>query len=149
MLSENDLKILARLRLNAKEKLNKIAKDIGIPVSTIYDKVRSQERKFIKRFCCLVDFSKLGYGHTAHIAIKAENKDACLAFLTSHHSINSLYKVDNEFDYLAEGVFKDYQDANRFLQQMKISVPIKNALMLNHVGELKKEALFTNGGLIK
>jgi len=49
MLSKKDAKIISHLRNNARTKITNISRELKIPVTTIYDRVRAHENKFIKK----------------------------------------------------------------------------------------------------
>ena len=66
--------LISHLRNNARESLTKLSKKTGIPVSTIFDKIKNYEKSFINNHTTLIDFSKLGYSAKAKIIIKV-NRD--------------------------------------------------------------------------
>src|SRR5688572_26174504 len=103
----NDLKILQYMRQNSRMNLTTISRRTGIPVSTIFDRLRSQEGELIKRFTALVDFAKLGYPIRAEIFLKVEAVDRkkLAAYLLVHGRVNTLSRVNNGYDYAAECLF--------------------------------------------
>lgn len=120
MLREKDLKILQHLRKNARQKLTSISRATGIPVTTIYDRIRAQEKKLIKKHTSLMNFSELGYHTKALIALKiSSSREEFEKFIRSHPSTNSFYKINYDYDYLVEAVFKDMKEANEFTEQLR------------------------------
>ena len=103
-------------RNNARENLTRISRLTAIPVSTIFDKLREYEKDLIKKHATLVDFRKLGFDIRANLLFKIsrEQRDDFKDFLIKHENINSVFKVNNGFDFLVETVFKDMNDMQKF-----------------------------------
>ena len=56
-----DMQILCHLRQDARMPLTKMSKKTHIPVSTIFDKIKTYENNLIVRHTTLIDFGQLGY----------------------------------------------------------------------------------------
>ncbi len=144
MISRKDAEIISHLRKNSRKKVTHIAKDIGVPVTTIYDRLRYHEKKGVLKHISLIDFSKLGLHSKLHVAIKTErdSRESLEQFLLAHPNINSLYKVNYGYDYLLEAVFSDLGKAQQFTD----SLEDKGAKVeiFHIIEELKKEHLFTS-----
>src|SRR3989338_597959 len=121
MISKKDAEIISHLRNNARKKITHISKELKIPVTTIYDKVRVHEKKFVKKHVTLLDFSKLGLNAKASVAIKVErnSKEELQKFLMGHPNVNSLSKINFGSDFLAEVVFKDVGDVQNFVENIE------------------------------
>ena len=107
-MNKKDLKIIACLRNNARMPLTKMSRKIRVPVSTIFDRLKMSEREVVVKHTCLLDFTKLGYHARANIAFKVDRDDkaALREYLVRHHSVNSVYKINNGYDFMVEGVFQ-------------------------------------------
>lgn len=116
----NELRIVRRLRLNARESLTKMSRKTGIPVSTIYERLKRFEKGVIRKHTCLIDFHKLGYDLRVTILIKADPKkrEDLEKFLLGHHHVNMVFRINNGFDYLAEVVFKTMGDVQQFMDAL-------------------------------
>ena len=145
MISKKDKEIISHLRRNAREKITTISRNINVPVTTIYDRVKAHEKKFVKKHTTLIDFSKFGMHAKAHLGIKCgrEAREKVGAFLTDHPNVNSLYKVSFGSDFLAEVVFRNYNDVQNFTERLEDSFNIENIQIFNVVKELKKEEFMT------
>jgi len=145
MLSKKDIEIISHLRNNARKKITTISRQTNIPVTTIYDKVRVHERKFIKKHTSLLDFQKMGFLATAHIAIKVEkdSREALQKFLLEKPNINSLYKTNFGTDLLAEGIFKDTAELQNFKEEIEEKFHTNEIRIFNIIEELKKEEFLT------
>ena len=60
-LSKNEIKLLTYFRNNARKPLTRISRETRIPVSTIFDKLKTYEKLFIKKYTTLIDFRKVGF----------------------------------------------------------------------------------------
>src|SRR3989338_1380587 len=113
MLTEKDPEIIPYLRNNARCRITMISKSTNIPATTIYDRV--------KRHAALLDFPKLGFLASAHIAIKVEkdSRKAMQRFLMEKPNINSLYKTNFGTDFLAEAVFRNSAEIQDFTEELE------------------------------
>ena len=144
MMSDKDAWIMSYLRRNARENITDIAKDTGIPATTIYDRVRSQEKKFVKRYVTLLDFAKMCLNTTAVMAINcSSNRQEVQKFLMSHPNINSLHRINFGCDFLAECVFRDLKEFEQFRDRMERDYHIDRMHLFTVVEELKKEGFLT------
>lgn len=121
-MNEKERKIISELRKDARASLSEISQVVGMPISTIYDKIaRMQRENLIHKYALLIDFPKLGYHHHAHLALKVDkvHRNSILSFLKSHPSINSLHEIDGGFDFMFETVHRDVKEYSLFLEDLK------------------------------
>jgi len=144
MFSKKDAEIISHLRNNARKKITNISKEMKIPVTTIYDKVRAHEKKYIKKHVTLLDFQKLGMYARANLAIKVErsSRNALQKFLVEHPNVNSLSRVDFGSDFLADVVFKDNGELHGFIEDLESHYQTQ-VQIFNVIEELKKEEFLT------
>jgi DNA-binding Lrp family transcriptional regulator len=145
MISKKDAEIISHLRNNARQKITTISRKTLVPVTTIYDKVRMQEKRFIKKHVTLLDFSKLGMHGCANIAINVEkeSKDDLQRFLMANPNVNTLHKVNFSSDFLAEVVFKNIAEVENFVEKIESEYKINKIQIFSLVEELKKESFLT------
>lgn len=138
------------LRNNARETLTMISRKTGIPISTLYDKLKANEDNIILKYTTLIDFSKLGYLCKANIAIKVNVDDrvGVKNYFLCQDNVNSLYKINNGFDFLLEGVFKHVKEMEDFMElfERKFKVLDKNVHYI--IEDIKREAFMANPELI-
>lgn len=142
MVSRKEIMILSNLRQNGREKLTNISRKTKIPVSTIFDKIRGYENNLvIRKHSCLLNFSKLGYEFDVCILIKSnkEEKDKLREFLMSRECLNTIFKTSTSYDFLVEGIFKDMQELQDFLELLENEFTLVRNDLLYIVGELKRE----------
>ncbi len=142
----SDLLIISNLRVNARESLTSMSKKTRIPVSTIFDKLKENISGVIKRPTVLIDFHKLGYPTVSTILIKVnkEHRDQLREHLNKSFNVNSIYKVNNGYDFIVEVVFKNMQEQELFIEKLEENYGILDLKTFFIIEELKKEQFFAN-----
>lgn len=149
-MKQSDLLIISNLRINARESLTSMSKKTRIPVSTIFDKLRENINGVIKRPTILIDFQKLGYPTVSTILIKVnkDHRDILREHLKKSFNVNSVYKVNNGYDFIVEVVFKNMQEQESFIEKLEESFNILDLKTFFIIEELKKEEFFSNPKLV-
>lgn len=150
MITEKDITILSHLRGNARKKVTCISREIEMPVTTIYDRIRAHEKKgIVKKHTSILDFSKLGYQTRAlvSLSIRSEKAEEFQKYLLNHPNVNSLYKVDLGNDFIMEVVFEDFGRLNEFINKTESLFCIDHTKTFNILQELKKEGFLSNCGI--
>ena len=136
---KHDIRLIAHLRNNARKRVTSIAREESTPATTMYDRLKANEKSIIKKYTALLDFQKLGFNAKTHIAIKAEkdSREKLEEFLASHPNVNSLYRINSGHDFLAECVFRNIASQKEFIEELQS----RNAelAVYDEVEELKKE----------
>jgi DNA-binding Lrp family transcriptional regulator len=145
MISKKDSEIISHLRNNAREKVTSISKKTNIPVTTIYDKIRVHEKRFLKKHISLLNFQNIGLNAKSQVAIavERESRDALQKYLMENMNVNSLAKINFGYDFLAEVVFKDAGEVQNFTESLEKNYKISRLHIFNVIEELKKEAFLT------
>lgn len=141
MLSEKELQILTHLRKNGRETLTKLSKKTGIPISTIHDMLRSKYDEVIEKHTTLVNFSKLGFGNRAYIILRVNKSERSeiLEFLLRQEFVNSLYKINNGYDFLVEGIFRGIRDLEFFTERLDEKFDIREVKIYHILDDIKRE----------
>lgn len=150
MLSKKELLLMAYLRQNARETLTKLSRKTNVPISTIYDKLKQYENDIIKKHTSLLDFNRLGYTTRATIMLKVDKeiKMDIREFLTNSRSINSIFKINNGFDFLLEGIFREIKDLEDFLDRLDEKFKIKNKQVYYIIEDIKREGFMADPTLL-
>ncbi len=138
MINPKDLQIIAHLRADARQSLVDIGKKTLIPTSTVFDKIQRYKGSLVKKYTALVDFPKLGFNFRVWLVLKANDKKKLKKFLISHGNVNSLFKVNNDFDFLIDCVFKNWGEVYAFQEKLK-EFEIKEKIVLDILEEMKRE----------
>jgi DNA-binding Lrp family transcriptional regulator len=146
MLSKKEMLIIAYLRENARESLTNISKRTKIPISTIFEKLRTNYNGIIKKNVVLIDFGLLGYTVRANImlATAKESRNSLREFLVKQYPVNSIYKVNNGYDYLVEGVFRDIREVEDFVESVEESFRIEKKMVNYIIEDVKREAFLAD-----
>jgi len=145
-MKNKDILLLSNLRANARETLTKISKNTKIPVSTIFDRLRMHEKGLIHKHTTLVDFSRIGFSTRATITLRTQKKyrEELKQFLMKHQNINSIYKINNGFDFLIEAIFRNIKDMEDFMEELDEHFKIKAKQIYYIVEDLKREDFLAN-----
>jgi len=122
VLKEKELILLGHFRQNARISLTKLSKLTKIPVSTIFDKLRYyEEKKLIKKSTAIIDFKKIGYEirNQILISVNRDNKETLQTFLIKHPRVNTIYRINNGYDYLIETIFKNMNEMDEFIKLLE------------------------------
>jgi DNA-binding Lrp family transcriptional regulator len=142
-MKEKDLQVVRHLRNNARETLTRLSKKTGVPISTLFDKLNDYKDTLILKHTCLIDYTKLGYDLRVQLLIKIQQeKDVFEKFITEHFQVNSVYKINNGYDYLIEAVFRNMREFTEFLQSCE-KYPIKDRKEFYVLQDLRREAFLT------
>ncbi|HLC58743.1 MAG TPA: Lrp/AsnC family transcriptional regulator [Candidatus Nanoarchaeia archaeon] len=151
MIDKKQVIIISNLRRNARESLTRLSKKTSIPVSTIFEKLKVYESTIIKKHTCLINFASLGYNTTANIFLKVSkiDKEKVKDYLTISKSLNSVYRVNNNYDFMAEAIFKDMKEAELFLEEIENKFDIQDKYVSYIIDEIKKEDFMSNPEYLK
>ncbi len=137
-----DQQIITHLRSNSRLSLTRLSHETGIPISTIFEKLQRNEGQIIKRHTCLIDFAKAGYNTLVKILLKSDlaHKENLREFLIRSTSLNSVFKINNGFDFMVEGIFDNVGEVDNFIEELESRFKVKKIKTFFIVEELKREA---------
>lgn len=149
-MNQKDLKIIAYLRNNARMPLTIMSRKTRIPVSTIFDRLKFSEQSVIVKHTSLLDFGKLGYNTRANITLKVDrdDKEQLKEYLMKNQFVNSVYKINNGFDFMVEGIFKQINDLEIFIDELEKRFKILDKKYFFIIEDLKREAFMSNPELL-
>ncbi|MBW2973338.1 Lrp/AsnC family transcriptional regulator [Candidatus Woesearchaeota archaeon] len=149
MLKKKDLVLTAYLRQNSRASLTILSRKTGVPVSTIFDRLKTN--KIIVKNTALLDFSKMGYGARATILLRAKKneKQNLKDFLMASFNVNSLYKVNNGFDFMFECIFRDIKELEEFVDAIDEKFSIRSKEIHYIIDEIKKETFLSQPELVE
>lgn len=132
------------LRQNARETLTNLSKKTQIPISTLYDRLKNGA--YFTKHTSLLDFGALGYQCRALLCLRVDRqkRSALQAYLERHPSLNCLYKINNGFDYFAEGIFRHVKDLEDFLDVLDLKFKLAASAVYYVIEELAREKFMTD-----
>ena len=145
-LKDKHIKLLIELRKNGRGQLTDISKAIKMPVSTIFDTMRTNTFGAVKKFTCLLNFENIGLNCRANIILKVkkEERDEIKNFLLKHHNINSVYKINNGYDFLVEAIFKDLKNVDEFTENLESKFRIMEKKVYYIIEDIAREVFMTD-----
>ncbi len=150
MIKKKDLVVVSYLRKNGRDTLTQISRKTKIPISTVFDKLKGNGDGLIKKHTCLIDFAKLGFNARANIAIAVEkvDRDTLQEYLLKNFQVNSVYRINNGFDFLVEGIFKHVKGLQDFLENIDEKFKVKNKQIYYIIEDIKREEFLADPGMV-
>jgi DNA-binding Lrp family transcriptional regulator len=145
-MNEKDMLLLTHLRQNARETLTRLSRKTNIPISTIYEKLKVYDGDIINKHTSLINFSKLGYNARVNIMFRVDRDDrvGVKEFLSRKSCINSVFKINNGYDFLIEGIFRNIREVEDFIETIEDKFKIKSKQVYYIVDEVKREGFMTS-----
>jgi DNA-binding Lrp family transcriptional regulator len=141
MEEEKEMLILSTLRQNSRASLTDISKQTKIPVSTIYDKLKSYNGGIVKKFTSILDFQDIGYGAKAFLLIKVskERSEELKDHLTKNKSVNNLLKINNGYNFLVEVIFKTIPELENYVEKLESEFNLVEKQVFYIINDIKRE----------
>lgn len=148
-ITKKDLIVLSHFRQDARCRLTALSRTTGIPVSTLFDKITSYQHDVVHKTISLLNFGALGFGTRAHVLFRCgKDRDSFKEHLLKHAFVNSLYKVNNGFDFLADCVFRNMKELEGFIEQLRNSFDVRSNEVYYIVDDLKREEFLADPSLV-
>lgn len=145
LMTRKDAMLMMYFRRNARENLTNISRYTKIPVSTIFDRLHEFEKNLIKKHTSLLDFRRLGFDIKVNMLfrINRDCRDEFREFLMTNENINSVFRINNGYNYLVEAIFRDMEDMQRFSELLeRFKVEAKQELFV--LEDLKREGFLSD-----
>jgi len=120
-LDQTDFKILNALTEDSRIPLRELAKELGIPFSTLYSKVKRLEKlKIISKYVAVCDYSKLGYTLTAvtEITVSKGKLVEIEKKVAEMGNVISVYDVTGETDIIIIAKFRTPEELSSFTKRL-------------------------------
>jgi len=143
-IEELDRKILKVLNRDARMSFRRIAKELKISPTTLYNKVKKLEKSgVLKGYIPLIDTESVGYDLTAIISLRVrQEKDMEVQkAISKFPQVGAVYEVTGDWDLILVCYFKGRDDLTNFLKK---ELPLSNIertithLVLNVIKEEKR-----------
>lgn len=113
--------ILRELLSDSRRSIRRISRKIGIPSSTIYDRIKKLERNgIIRKYTVVLDEKKLGYTVKALILINVDGKKIreVEEEIASNPNVQVVLDITGEFDIAVIAVFRSIEELDRFVKSL-------------------------------
>lgn len=140
------IELLTELRKNSRTSLTDISRTIHVPVSTLFDTMKHQVPRLIRKYTCVLDFQSMGFACRAHVVLRVDKdeREEIRNFLTKHQNVNSVYKINNGYDFLVESVFKELKGLEDFIEQLDCKFKIKEKKVYYILEDIAREVFMTD-----
>jgi DNA-binding Lrp family transcriptional regulator len=143
--TRRDITLMMFFRRNARENLTQISRLTHIPVSTIFDKLREFEKDLIQKHTTLIDFRRLGFDIRINALFKVpkDTREEFKEFLMTNEYVNSIFRINNGYDYMVEAIFRDMSDMQKFTEMLdRFRIESKQEFFI--LEDLKRESFLTD-----
>ena len=143
---EQELNILRELRKDGASTMKEIAREVKIPPSTVFDRVKKLQRELVQKTIVLIDFPKLGYFVRSHFSVGVEKHERQILkqYLMENKNINNLYCINNGYDFLVEAIFIDIKEHEDFITDLKKAFVITKIDSHIIISDVVRERFFTS-----
>ncbi len=126
-MEQKEKDIINYLRRGKNVNISQIARELNLPTSTVADRIKRIEEKYIIKRSSLLDYNKIGYTANAFLAIKisAKQKNEFLTFLKNQNCINSIHHINSRYSFLVELVCKDNFELIKWIEKSKEMFELK------------------------
>jgi|SRR3989344_6117911 len=143
-MNERQLRIYSELRKDARKTLSEIGAATNMPVSTVFEHLRQFEKKLNPRYAALLDFNRLRVIR-ANFVVACSKKAEVRHFLLNHKNTNSVFRINNNFDFFVEAAFFDMQQFEQFCDGLS---GLKAKARIHFVVETMKKECFSQESLM-
>lgn len=148
--NNEDMQIIAHLRQDARRNLTIISKKTLVPISTIFDKLKKYNQSLIKKNTIIIDFKKLGFELRVNILIRTaqDKREELRRFLEKSVSVNSIYRINNGYDFMVEAVFRNMIELEEFHDKIEV-IGIIDKKEFYILEDIKIEGFMSEPALVK
>ncbi|MET1160070.1 MAG: Lrp/AsnC family transcriptional regulator [Thermoprotei archaeon] len=121
VLDDLDRFLLRELTKNARISIRELSRKLGIPASTLHDRVKRLVRHgIIRGFTAVLDEEKLGYTIKALILANVDGKHIIEVEreVAKHPNVQMVLDITGEFDVAIVAVFKSISELDRFVKTL-------------------------------
>jgi len=128
-MDQTDFSILEALLRNAREKMSVLAREMGIPATTLQERIRRLEKQgVIEGYQASINAEKLGLGVQAFIAVSLQNHEstAIRQFekgVAEIPCIRASYHLSGRFDYMLHVSVKDLEALGNLVKTEITTLP--------------------------
>lgn len=120
-MKKEDKEIIKHMRKGKRLNISRIARLLSMPISTLSDRIKRIEKKYIVKRSSLLNYSQLGYFAHAKLTIKIEKdkRNEFVDFLKEEGCVNSICYINSGFDFFIEVIFKNAIEMKRWIEDSK------------------------------
>ncbi|MBU0616031.1 MAG: Lrp/AsnC family transcriptional regulator [Nanoarchaeota archaeon] len=120
-MKQTEKEIIQYLRQGKRLNISDIARKLSIPISTLRDRIIRIENSYITKRASIIDFEKTGHNASAIVAIKTKDaREELLEFLKQDQMVNSIWRINTGYDYMAEIICKDNMELYSWIDRLNV-----------------------------
>lgn len=129
MLTSQDRLLMQHLRRDARQSFPALSARTGIPISTVFDKMRRYEKEYVVKHTSLLNFAKIGYPITATILYAVDNgaKAKLREHLAESRYVNSAYMTTGDHNLIVEAIFRNMNEYEQFRKDISKNFRIRSS----------------------
>jgi len=145
------MKLITELRKNSRIKLKDISSKLSIPISTIFDMMKSLKKEGVIEHKSLIKFDELGFPFQTVFAIKTSKKhrESLRNYFVKHTRINSVFQINSEYDFLVEALFRNQKEMQDFIDELETKNIILKKTIFNIISTIQRENFLTESDHFK
>jgi DNA-binding Lrp family transcriptional regulator len=149
-LNEKDLMLLEKLQVDCRKSLKEIASEVGMPMSTVHEKIKRFEKVgIIKSYRAMLNEKKLDFDVTAFIMASTKYLGGEKDFqrkigerVASLSHVLETYTINGDWDLLIKVKFKNVHELGKFVSERVRTIPgIDKTLTILSVDEIKEDTI--------
>lgn len=120
-IDEVDRRILRELIRNSRLSIREIARRVGVPHTTVRERVRRLEREgVIQGYTVRVNYKRLGYMVTALVLANVIGRRIVEVeeWLSTHENVMAVYDITGEYDIAMLASFRDIDELDTFIKEV-------------------------------
>lgn len=143
---QETLLLVSSIRKDARVSLSKLSRQAGMPISTIYERLKRFEGSIIKKYTATIDFAGIGYNAHACVLVKIEPGERLKfqEYMLNCSHLNSFFKINNGFDFYMEFVFRNLREFEEYIDTIECRFRILEKHTFYIVNDLKREQFLSN-----
>ncbi|MCX6777082.1 MAG: Lrp/AsnC family transcriptional regulator [Candidatus Micrarchaeota archaeon] len=147
---EENLLLLEILQNDCKKSLKEIAGELGMPMSTVHEKIKKFEKmRLIKNYRAVLDEKKLGFEVTAFIMVATRYTGGEKTFQRSiGEAVSALpyvletHTLSGEWDLLIKVKFRNVHELGKFVNERIRTIPgIDKTMTMVSIDEIKEDTV--------
>ncbi|MFC1723695.1 Lrp/AsnC family transcriptional regulator [Nanoarchaeota archaeon] len=146
-MKKKELMLVTELRKNSRQTLSEMGRILKMPVSTVHDKMKKVRKDIVRKYTCILDFKRLGFNCRGHVVFRLARKaDRAVVkeYLLKNQNVNSVYKINNGYDFLVELVFRDMSELDGFLEKMEEKFNIREKKVYYIIEDVVREMFLSD-----
>jgi DNA-binding Lrp family transcriptional regulator len=145
-ISKQDRIIIPHLRKDSRISLTALSRHTGVPVSTAFEHLKRLRSDGVLCPISLLDFAHLGFHTRILVALKVDMplREKLEEYLSRSPHTNSLYRIDNGYSLMLDGIFRDMRESEDFMEELESEFMISRRAVFHVLGDLRREAFLSD-----